>query len=139
MYLGRFQLGDRLPLVVLTRDGSGQPELPDAAPGAALYPPGATAPAVSLELPPADPIGSPGLFLHALHLGRLFAAGEYRVRYSWTAGGLPRSATGSFTILPGGHPDGTVIAMYRFRRPHADFIIQQLDGGVRVKGRNPTV
>lgn len=139
MYLGDFQLGDRVPLTVFCTNASGAPVSPDAAPAVSIFLEGASAPAFSMRLPPADRVNTPGLFLHALHLDGRFTTGEYVAHVSWLASGAARATLLRFGVLPGGHADGAVIAMYPYRRPHADFLVQQTDGRKLLRGRNPVV
>jgi hypothetical protein len=139
MYLGSYQLGDRVGLVVDCHRPGAVAELPDAAPVATIVGPSGTA-VRTLAVPPPEPISQPGLFTFGLHLDGRFAPGRYAVRFSYTVLGatrVPKLAT--FEVLPGGDPDGAALAMYHFQRPHAAFLVRQLDSGKIVKGRNPRV
>lgn len=139
MYLGDFQRGDRLPLKVLCTNAAGLPVNPDEAPTATFYAAGSTTPAFSVALPPADPVDATGLFLLAVHLDGRLSEGYYGVQLSWVVSGSPRAELRKFCVIPGGNKDGAVVSMYHYRRPHADFLIQQTDGRKLLRGQNPTI
>lgn len=80
-----------------------------------------------------------GFFGHTIHLDNRFAVGRYGVRYSWTVSDASRMLLDTFDVLENGNGDGVVIAMYHFHRPHAEFLVQELDSRKLIKGRNPTV
>lgn len=138
MYIGSYQLGDRLPVSVLCQDGDGLPTLPDAAPHVSFYK-SAGGPVMTAAVPPADERAARGLFASSVHLDERFAAGSYVAEYSYTLSGSAVVSTDVFTVLPNGDPGGSVIAVYHYHRPHAVFLVQQLDTGRLVKGRNPSV
>lgn len=139
MYLGDFQLGDRLPVAVLCTSAAGLPQSPDEAPFASFCHADDTTPALSLALPPADPLNATGLFMLTVHADGRFKEGDWTANVSWTVSGSPRAELRRFTILPGGHKDGSIVAMHHYRRPHADFLIQQTDGRKLLRGQNPTI
>lgn len=138
MYLGVYQLGDLLPLSVLTADADGATALPDAAPEATLFNPDGTV-ALTLSLPPVDPSAAPGLFGHSFHMDGRLAEGPGRVRYSWAVSGVPRSREGFYEVVAGGHADGAVIAGFAYHRPHGEFIVMETDSSKLKRGRNPAV
>lgn len=138
-YLGDFQLGDRLPIKVLCTNAAGLPISPDEAPTASFYAAGSATAAFSVALPAADPTDATGLFLLAVHLDGRLSEGNYAVQLAWTVSGSPRAELRKFTVIPGGNKDGAVVAMYHYRRPHADFLIQQTDGRKLLRGANPTI
>jgi hypothetical protein len=131
MFIGAYQLGDRVPLAVLTD------ALPAAAPVAVVH--GETGPVYSTLLPQIDRAGAPRLFTRSVHLDARWTPGYYSVQYAWTVAGSGRALVDTFQVLPNGHRDGAVIALYAYHRPHADFLVQQVDSGKIVKGRNPSI
>jgi hypothetical protein len=141
VFRGFSQLGDRVVITVLATDADGAVSLPAAAPWVSLYHDSDSgAPRFSTQLPPVDPVKSPGLFARALHLDQRFPTGYYSALAFWLDGsGNARVQRDSFVILPGGHGDGAVIGMYFYTRPHANFLVQHLDSGKLVRGRNPAV
>jgi hypothetical protein len=74
-------------------------------------------------------------------LGSSFPAGRYRVSYHWTVGGYAGEAEDNFEVAAGGDPAGAVISLCWYERPHANFLIMQLDpaSGRLLFGRNPSL
>lgn len=134
-YAGSQSLGGRIHLGVACVSGQA-PVTPDAAPVAVVQDSSGDVVA-AYALPPADPSSARGVFATAVHLDRRYAAGSYTAHVSYTVGGAARSEAVGFEVLPGGHPDGAVIAGYHYHRPHAEFQVLQLDSGKLFKGRNP--
>lgn len=135
MYLGRFQLGDRMAIPLLTTDADYAPDLPAAAPVLKLYGPSGATVVVEYKMPPVDKVNYPGLFMIPVHLGPLFSVGQWEAVMWYDSA----QQTANFDIIAGGNSDGHVIALHWYQRPHADFLVQQLDSRKIVKGRNPTV
>jgi hypothetical protein len=140
MFMGSYQAGDRVPLVVEIHQlpGFGGAQLPDAAPAARVFD-AAGAVVADYALPPLDPVSFPGLFCRPIHLDGRYAPGQYAVRYAWAVAAAPRAALSIFEVRPGGHGDGTFIACYAFHRPHAEMLVAQMDSGKLFRGRNPYV
>lgn len=138
MYLGAYQLGGRVHLPAFGADLGGTPANPDAAPRAVVYA-ASGLPPVGYLIPPTDLGNADGLFGRTIHLDARFSPGDYAALVSYSSGGTPRADLHTFTVLPGGHPDGTVIALYPYHRPQAEFLVQQTDSGSILKGRNPSV
>jgi hypothetical protein len=136
-YLGRYPQGEELPLVVQCDDGSG-PAWPAVAPVASFRGPAGTN--VLSRVMAADQQGvGDGLFRLPQFLGPEFSStGEYAVlvRYKDSAGN-PRLLAGHFQLTQGGSTDGAVIAVRSVRRPNANWLVYQTDGGRLVRGRNP--
>ena len=138
MYRGRYMLGDHLPLGVLTVDGSQTPVAPTAAPTLDIYSSSAKVIA-NKSLPCIDRYGVTGVFGMRLFLDARYATGLYCVVYRWTTGSYKGLEIDDFEIIAGGDPDGVPIATHLYHRPDSDFIVQQLDSGRIIKGRNPTI
>jgi hypothetical protein len=136
MYYGRFQLGQSVPLAIRTDDANGTPTTPDDVPSARIYKDDGTLVKVQ-RIPTLDKSGVTGLFLLPLFLSSTFAVGGYRVVYSYTISGSPQVKDDYFEIGAGGNAGGAVIGMFWYDRPQAKFLIQQLDSGKLVQGRNP--
>lgn len=135
MYRGRYSLGQEIPLGVLTVNADGTPTLPTTAPHMDIF----SSSAKVLEgklIPIIDRGGQTGYFQYPLFLGPLFAAGRYSVIYRYLVGSYLGQVEDVFEVLAG-DDEGAVIAMYWYERPHAAFVVQQLDSGLLVRGRNP--
>jgi hypothetical protein len=134
-YLGRYQLGQFVPLAVRTVNGSDVAGLPDDAPAALVY--SDSGKVLTQLLPIKDRFAVTGFFFHRLPLGAAFAAGRHWVLYQWLRSGTHFAESDVFEIGDGGHADGAVLALHHYRRPNAEFVVQQLDSGKLVRGRNP--
>lgn len=82
-----------------------------------------------------------GWFRSTLFLGRLYATGFYTVVYYYTTNGVTVQGldTDNFEVVGGGDARGAVIGTYFYDRPEARYIVQGLESGSIIKGRNPTV
>jgi hypothetical protein len=137
-YRGRQQLGTEITLTVLCVDGNGAPVAPTNAPMMEVYD-SAGNQITGKRIPPLEQAVVTGLFQYNLFLGALFSAGTYTVVYRWVSGGNHYGEMDTFEIIPGGHADGSVISLYFYERPGARFLVQQLDSGKLVQGKNPRV
>jgi hypothetical protein len=137
VFIGRFQLGQIVPLLLVTKNAAGTPTVPNAPPTIKVWAPNGTE-VLGAAIPMIDRYVQTGIFQGRVFLSALFAAGLYVVTYYYQVGSYQGLATDNFEIMPGGDPDGNVMAMYFYRQPQADFIVQSLDSGKIVQGRNPT-
>lgn len=135
---GRYQLGQEVVLSVLCTDASGTPTAPTSAPHLDVFR-GATKVLSGALLPSLDVGATTGLFQRSLFLGAIFSAGRHTVVYRYLVGSYLGQHTEEFEIVAGGNANGHVIAAHWYERPHAGFVVQQLDSGKLIKGRNPTV
>lgn len=138
-YLGRFQRGQELVVVARCLTAL-EPDDPTAAPVLTIYR-GASPPVQAYQaVMAADQRGvEEGAFRLAVFLGQAFVGtGRHLVvvRYP-DGGGTARVGVGSFHLTPGGSADGAVIALHPVERPNARFLVQQLDSGRLLRGRNP--
>lgn len=134
-YLGRFQLGQSVPLLVQPVDDGGFHYPPDAAPVATIVGPGGdTIDSVKL------PMVSDDLnFGRRYFLGFGLALGTYQVAYSYVVAGVESTSQGSFDLIGGGDPGGRVISMFAYERPEGRYVVAQLSGGLIAQGKNPTL
>lgn len=139
MYLGRFQLGTRVPFRLQCLDGEGGSNaLPDNPPWCKVWNSSGSLVA-SFEMPVSDRYSQTGLFLTELFLGRDYSAGQYSVTYSYRNSTYHGRQQDTFEVIAGGHADGAVVAMHFYVLPHATYVVQQLESGKIVQGRNPKV
>lgn len=137
-YLGRHQLGNTMPVTVLTVDASNLPTAPDVPPVMKIW--SGTTLILSAQMPVADRYGTSTnttLFIYPLFLGASYAAGLYDVSLTWKIGTFVGVEDGTFEILAGGNADGSIIAMTLYRRPEADFVVWQTNSGKLQRGRGP--
>ncbi len=135
---GRHQLGVEVPLGVLCVDANGVAVAPTDAPWMEVY--ASTEDViVAKRIPPLERGVVTGLFQYGLFLSSLFTEGTYTVKYNWISGGVSYAELDTFEVMPGGNAGGAVISLYFYERPGARFLVQQLDSGRLVRGRNPRV
>lgn len=135
-FLGEYQLGERVPLSLVTVDANDTPTLPDAAPQADVY--SGSALVASVKLPVVDLARR--VFGLRLPLASGFATGAYDVAFRWFLSGTENGTTARFEVRAGGHAEGSVIGLTYFlpnlERPSLVF---QTDGGFVGAYRNPRV
>jgi hypothetical protein len=134
-YLGRFQIGQTVPLAVVPVDSGGFPSPPDSAPVATVQDPSNTTVGI-LKMALG---GDPEHFAIGFFLRGGLALGTYQVTYAYRVNGASLGETGSFDVIPGGDPGGAVIAMVGYDRPEARYVVAQLASGRLVQGKNPRV
>jgi hypothetical protein len=135
MYLGRFTLGEFVPIAVHCHDA----EIAFAPPTAPVFDvyDSAGDKIVSGSLPPLDLGAITGLFAFGLYLGTSMAIGHYSVIESYSANSIAHMAVSHFEIVAGGNVYGTVISQAFFDRPHAKFLVQKMDSQNRRLIKNP--
>lgn len=138
-YRGRYPLGVEIPLGVLCVNASGTPIAPTEAPLLEVYSDAAASPVVVKRIPPLERAAVTGLFQYPLFLGGAFSAGHHTAVYRWRNGGTQFHSSDTFQVIAGGHEDGAVISLFWYEQPGSRFLVQQLDSGKLVRGRNPRV
>jgi hypothetical protein len=141
-WLGRFQAGDWVPLVVRTRNSSGVITAPtstaDKAPIAAVY--SSAAKVENIQLSPVDRSIVTGLFAYRLRLSSSYSTGHHLVAITYTtgSGGYIGSEEMCFQIVSGGDSSGNVVSMCEFLRPEAEHVVFETDAGTIYDGRGPS-
>lgn len=138
MFIGRYQLGEQVPLACWARMEAFAPNLPSGAPVARVYSP-AFALVKQVKLPICDRHGVTAFFQGLLKLDASFGLGQHHVHVAYTVGGVAAAKLLTFEVLAGGHPDGCVIGLHAFKVAPATWAIAQLDGGRIIRRRNPKV
>lgn len=90
-------------------------------------------------MPIEDRYVTTGLFRATLFLGSKYSSGMYDVVYYYKVSGVTFLETDHFEIVAGGDARGACVSTYFYERPEAQYIIQGLESGSIIKGRNPTV
>ncbi len=134
--LGRYPLGGTVHLYLVCTDGARAPALPDNAPRLAVFDSSGNR-VLTKQIAIQDRYQVTGLFHHPLFLGAPFGTGHYGVELSYSISGAPFLETAAFDVTGDGNVEGDTLAMYFFRRPHADFVVWQTESGKIKKGRNP--
>lgn len=137
IYLGRYQAGDTVPIVLATcPDGIATP--PDDAPTMLVYDQNDTL-VDTLRVPIKDRYRqSSTLFAKAINMGSDYGA----IRY-WAFVTAAFSSTtkliGIFLweVLNSGNQNGQIIGMYNLEKPEAELLVWATDQGLIRYGRNP--
>jgi hypothetical protein len=137
MYLGRYQLGDTVNVILLCHDANRTPGMPNNVPLMKVWDPGNNL-VLAAFMPILDQYIKPGLFYYQLLLDTNFDVGNYGLTFYWQQGSYSGIESSNFEIVPGGDPDGAVISMFFYYRPQANFVMQQLEAGKVIEKRNPT-
>lgn len=139
MYLGRYQIGQCVGLYLRCAGPSKVPTAPTIAPLARIF--NGTTLVQAIQLPPCDRFipNCSGQFHLPLFLGPLYSAGQYQVVYYYTIGSTSYVDEAGFEVMPNGDNRGAVVSAYFLERPEASYVVQGLENGSIIKGRNPTV
>lgn len=135
--MGRKSLGHEAAFTVSTVNGIGLVAWPSDPPTLDVWA-GTTLIFHGLKMPKVDQSVT-GLFRLNLFLDGQFAIGRYEVVMRWKVGTYYGVQLDRFEVIAGGHVDGTIISMFYHEMPHANFIVQQTDGGHLRRGKNPKV
>jgi hypothetical protein len=137
MYLGRYRVGDAVPLTLQTVNTSDTATAPDRAPYAFLWSPSALV--ATIRMPIHAAFRTTGLFKYLLRLGHKFAVGNYNVVYRYDIASAREQHVDVFDIVDGGRHDGPILSMHTFDRPDSVFILQHVASGRILRGRNPVI
>ena len=150
MLLGRYQKGAWLPVSVQCRDNL-VVLAPDNAPVMTIYDSSFSTVLAPRSIPPRALGRRTGLFEIEQFLGSEFSEGIYHilVTYSATVATMWRGGVAEafetknfadllrFEVVPAGHESGAYINLYFYERPHADYVVGQLDADVLEFRKNP--
>lgn len=138
-YIGNYQYGDRVPIMVQFNNRRGAPLDPVSAPLCHIIKCSDGTTVTSFYLPICDPSKTDGLFLGELYLTDVFATEDHVAVIDGNVDGKSVVVMQRFKILPGGDAAGEVQEMGFWKRPEANELIMQLGGGSLVSGRNPSI
>lgn len=137
--LGRFQLGDWVPITFPTVNNTRTPSWPTATPTIKTFDASDVTTVVETLRPPAfDMQRQTGLFRHWLRLSSTYAANKtYLAVATWTISGTDYADMFQWIVLPGGDADGAVIGAKFVSRPEANVVAYCVDGGKLKTSNNP--
>lgn len=138
MYLGRYRQGQEVVFAVTCFGTSRVVALPVAAPTVEVCDL-TTKKLIEGEVPANDHAATPGLFRIALFLGTPYTEGSYRAVVRYAVSGVARVSYLYFDVAPGGHPAGSVTAMYQYETAEARHLVHSTDSGRIFTGKNPRV
>lgn len=139
--LGRFKLGDFLPLHVEAINGSRAEGSPSAAPNYTIYNSSGTVVtgADDLKMIPHDKPTRTGWFYAEHKLGSNFAVGRYDVLVESTISASVYPRRYCFEIVGGGHTSGGYIGLEHVPSPQAKYIVGMLDEGTVEIRKGPSI
>lgn len=135
MYLGRFYLGQHVPISVQCTDGP-ESALPSQTPLVTIYDDNGD-PVEAKRMPIVDRVAAPGLFILMLRLTSAYSPGHYSAAVQYIVASNPQLQTCYFEVVAGGSVNGAVISMQFYDRPQAKFLVQKLDSFQRNIIKNP--
>lgn len=139
MHIGRYRVGDFVPLGCECVDSSGTPSFPTAVPTAKIFDASSLGGAVeTVNMPVHDRFGQTGFFRKQHRLSSSYSAAKtYIVIYNWAIAGTTYGYEQQFETVAGGDADGNVIGAIGLDRPEGQVVVYQLDGGKLHARRGP--
>lgn len=139
MYLGEFFLGEWVSIPLVCRDASRAESNPTAAPTLNIYKADDT-PITGADDRPIAPFAQgslTGFFNFNVHLNSNFSAGRYIALLQYAVAGSNKAELHFFEVMSGGNAKGAYVALFYYQRPHANYIVGQLDDGTLEMRRGP--
>jgi hypothetical protein len=129
-----------LNVTIRTSNSAYVPDWPDLRPRIEIFRDG-TPPVklLSALMASYQPTVTHGVFRYVEFLGTLYPnAGRHFVFVRWTdQDGDPQLIAGSFELVGGGKPAGTIISMFAVARPDARYLLTSTDAGTISRRKNP--
>ena len=136
MHLGRFQLGQTVPVLFVTATAAGVPTLPTAPPACMVY--NATPALVeSVRVPTLDRYTTTALFCAFIDIDSAYSAGLHEVQVEYAISGTTLSQTFTFEVLSSGGTDGMAVGMMPMSLPMVDHVVMAGEFGKIKRYRNP--
>lgn len=138
-YLGEYLLGEWIPIPLVCRDASGNESNPTAAPTLNIYKANDT-PVTGYDdvtVPPFAQGERTGYFNKNVFLNSNFSAGRYIALLQYAVSGSNKAELHFFEVVAGGNAKGAYVALFYYPRPHANYIVGQLDDGTLEMRRGP--
>ncbi len=116
--MGKYVVGQSIPLMLCSRDANGAPTMPDSVPVAEIYDSAGSQVGSDIELASfarydRDTSGANNAFFRRrFRLTSSFSAGGYSVLYKWVVSGTTYKQTDNFVVSYASDADGTVIGLF---------------------------
>ena len=136
MHQGRYTLGQEIVFGCWTHDANDTPTLPTLPPVLEIWSSAGTK-VQTKSMPIMDRYQNTGWFQLPVKLNTDFATGLYRAVMIYVVGSYYGLDEDTFEVIAGGDTDGAALAMAWYQRPHAAYVVQQMDSGKLNFGRNP--
>ena len=134
--MGRYQQGAWLPLSVQCRDNL-VVLAPDNAPVMTIYDSSFSTVLDPRSIPPRALGRRIGLFEIEQFLGSEFSEGIHHALVTYSSGSKNFADLLWFEVTTAGHENGSYINLHFYERPHADYVVGQLDADVLEFRKNP--
>lgn len=138
-YLGEYFLGQWVEIPVVCSNTSEVESNPTSAPVLNIYKANAT-PVTGYDDVTMAPFAQgerTGYFNRSVFLNSNFSAGKYIAHIAYTVSGSNKAEVHYFEVVAGGNASGAYIALWYYPRPHAKYIVGQLDTGTLEMRRGP--
>lgn len=136
-YFGRKKLGQKLSLVIVTKDNTDVPTQPDAAPEADIYF-GETL-VETVKMPILERYKTSWTFGVPVFLGGKYSLGNHMIVFRYAFSTVKYQQFGYFEIRGGGSATGPVIAMAEYNKPAGQFLLTHGEDGNLRYYRNPEI
>lgn len=142
-WIGRYTVGQSIPLLMCSTDASNTPTLPDAAPIAEIYDNGTIQVGSDISLPIIDKyaLDTSGanncIFGLPYRLHSSFSAGRYTIIYKWTISAVEYKTVRCFDVKYASNHHGTTIGLFGVPRTTGMTVHHDLESGRIQMGRNP--
>lgn len=134
MYLGRYRLGEVVPIVITAQTAGEVPTEPDACPTVIVYDSGGSVETKRMAI--IDRYEVTAVFFAPVYIGAEYSTGYHTAEAWWTITN-PFSKVFTFQVIAGGHRDGPILAMGEMSFPAASYILGHTSLGRIRRFRNP--
>jgi hypothetical protein len=140
-YLGEFFQGEWVNIPVVCRNASLAEANATAAPVLNIYRADNTpiTGADDITMAPFAQGERTGYFNRAVQLDSNFTAGRYVCHIAYAVSGSNKAELHFFQVVAGGNAKGAYVALWYYPRPHAKYIVGQLDDGTLEMRRGPKI
>lgn len=135
-YLGRYRLGDMVPVHVEC-SATGVETDPDASPTVTIYDSSGNAIVSGVSLERQDLLGVTGWFVRLQRLNAAFSTGRYDCRVEYAVNGVAQAGLSCFEVVPGGDAGGAYAGLGFLGAPQAAWLVGMLETGTLQRRRNP--
>ena len=136
-WLGEYFLGEWVHIPVVCKDASDDEAAPDAAPTLTIYKADDTPIVDGVTMPPLAEGELDSLFSLEVQLDSDFSAGRYIALVEYAVSASNKAEVHFFRVMAGGHASGAYVALHYYPRPHARYLVGQLDNGTLEFRRGP--
>lgn len=136
-YLGEFFQGEWVSIPLVCRNASGDEANPTAAPVLNIYRADDTPILDDVTMARFAQGERTGYFNRAVQLTSSYTAGRYFALITYAVSGSNKAELHFFEVVAGGNSSGAYVALWYYPRPHAKYIVGQLDTGTLEMRRGP--